>query len=311
MRKQDAIFVFLSIGSMVLGVFLPFVADGMRWVPRVTMLSLLFVSFLSIDGRDVWLNLRQFPGAVLLLVVFKLLVMPVACWGVFSVVMPEFALGAALLGGSSVAVTAPFYAFLVQADFVLVLVGLVATSLLLPFVLPWVLAFLGSFGQGRAFGGIDLAVWPMVINLAVMTVIPFIAAQVLRKRGPRITEGLLRHRLALFTGMTCLGNIAIFSQYSPIILQSPRYLLSALGCAFLAFAIFFAVSTLVTLWMPPVKQLAFVISCVAMNNVLMLILSVEFFSVTEALFTAMYTGPFLLSVVFYRLLGRLRGHDPS
>lgn len=314
MRKHDAIFVSFSVGSMILGVFMPFVADSMRWVPRVTMLTLLFVSFLSIDGKDVWQNLRHFPGAVALLVVLKLIVMPIACWAVFSLVMPEFALAAALLGGSSVAVTAPFYAFLVQADFVLVLAGLVATSLLLPFVLPAMLSFLSflavELGRGQGSGTVDLAAWSMAVNLAIMIIIPFIAAQFLRKNRPEETGRILRHRLAVFTIATSLGNIGVFSQYSGLILQSPDYLLKALGCAFFAATAFFVISTALTFWLPPAKQLSCVISCVTMNTILMVIISMEFFSMTEALFAAMYTAPFLLSVMAYRPLGRLRGYSP-
>lgn len=311
MRKQDAVFVISTFCSMILGVFMPFAAEPLRWVPRATMLTLLFVGFLSIDGRDVWRSIVRSPGAIVMLAALKLCVMPVACWAVFSLCVPEYALAAALLGGSSTAVVAPFYAFLVQADFVLVLAGLVVTSLLLPFVLPLVLALLGMMGLEQGGAQFDLDVWAMTANLAVMTIVPFVGAQFLRQRSPKITEGVLRRRLVLFTGCASCGNVAVFSQYSSTILQSPQYLLTALGCAFLAALVFFVLSAGVSFWLSPVKQLAFVISCVAMNNVLMLIISVEFFTVTEALFAAMYTAPFLLSIFAFRRLGRLRGHNPE
>ena len=310
MRKSDAIFIFFSIASMTLGVFMPFVAESTRWVPRAVMLTLLFVSFLAVDGMDVWQNLKHFPGSVALLVTLKLLVMPVLCWAVFSLVAPEFALAAALLGGSAAAVGAPFYALLVQADFILTLVGLVATSLLLPFVLPGVLAFLHFLASGQEEGVIALAVWPMVINLATMTILPFVVAQFLRKNKPKVTETILKQRLTIFIVATCLANIGIFSQYSGEILHSPEYLVKALGYAFFISAVLFIFSAVFTYWLHPAKQLSCVISCVAMNNVLILIISVEFFSMTEAIFAAMYTVPFLLSLTVYRVLGKLRGYNP-
>lgn len=310
MRGQDAAFLLLSLGTMIVGVFLPFLAEPLQWLPSMTMLTLLFVSFLSIDGLEVWHNMLHFPGAVMLLIVVKLVIMPLACWAVFVPIVPEYALGAALLGGSATAVAAPFLAFIVQADHVLVLVGLVTTSLLLPFVLPAVLAFVSSVAQVRGGINVDLPVWSMAANLAVMTVVPFIAAQFLRRRGARITTVILSRRHPIFLACISLSNIAIFSRYSEVILQSPQQVLVAFTGAVLVFAVLFILSVAVTWWMPPAKQLAFVISCVAMNNVLMLILSVEFFSVTEALLAAAYAVPFFGSVVFYRILARLRGHDP-
>ena len=310
MKKQDMVFLVISLSSMALGVFMPFLAAPMEWVPKVTMLSLLFMSFLSIDCRDVWRNLLHFPGSIVFFMLVKLLFLPVLCWCTFRIVMPEFALAAAVLGGAPVAVAAPFYALMVQADFVIVLAGLVCSSLLLPLTLPAVLVALQTFVP--LSGGVDgaamqLPVLSMMLNLGVTMTVPFIAAQVIRRLAASLTARVLRFRTIIFIGCLSAGNLAIFSKYSGIIRNTPQYVLFAIIGACVACLLLFLFATAVTLWMPPEKQLAVTVGCVAMNNVLMLIMSVEFFSVTEALLAAMYSGPFFLSVLLYRLLARLRG----
>ena len=311
MRKQDATLLACSFGGMVLGIFMPFMAEPLRWVPRTTMLAMLFVSFLSVNGREVWLNVRHYPLAVMLLVALKLVVMPMACWCVFRLVLPEYALGAALLGGASTAVAAPMFTFMLRADHILVLVGLVSTSLLLPFVLPAVLAFLGSLAQAEGGMQVDLPVLPMVISLAVMMVLPFLASQFVRGKAPSVMDRVMLWRQPLFVVLSSAANLAIFAQYSQVILDSPQYVLTALSGAVLAAAVLFVLAALATFRFSPARQLAFVVSCVAVNSVAVLVISVDFFGAPEALLTAMYSLPFFGALPFYRLLGKFRGHTPD
>jgi len=311
MRKQDTILLAGSFGAMAIGVFTPFLAEPLAWAPRFGMLCMLFISFLAVDGREAWLNLVHYPLAVFLIALLKLVVMPVVCWHVFQLVLPEYALGATLVAGAATAVAAPFFAFMVQADAILVLVSLVATSLLMPFVLPLVLAFLGAADQ--TVGGVQVAlpVIPMMVNLLVMMVLPFIAAQIVRHTSKRAMDGILRRRQGLFLVLTVVGNLAIFSMYSPVIMQTPQYVFMAFLCACLACFISYVLVSAGTFWLPPVKQLAFVISCVSVNGVAVLIISIDFFGAPEALTTAMAAGPLYLGLPLFRFLGKLRGFNPK
>ncbi len=301
MRAQDIQFLLVCIVTMALGVMLPFLAEPMRWVPRAILLVLFFVSFVSIDSRDAWRSLMHFPGAVALLAVIKLLVLPFACWAVFRLVLPEFAFGAALLGGCSAAVAAPLLAFMLQADIVLALAGLVVSSLLLPLVLPCVLNLLSGTGGGAAFPVRD-----MMLSLALTIIVPFCAAQYARRVALSLMEKIARRRMHILMVCMGLGNLAIFSRYAFVLTESPSAVVRATGAAFLACFVIFTLSAALTWWMPPDRQLTVVISCVGMNNVLMLIVSAEFFTVAEALITALYTVPFYAAVFLYRLLSRVR-----
>ncbi len=305
MRKDDVIFLTLNFSTMALGAMMPFLAEPMAWVPRVTLMIMFLLSFLSVDSRDVWLSLKQHPGALLLLGVIKLLVMPVLCWAVFQLVLPEFALGAALIGGASSAVAAPLFALMMQADFILVLAGIVVSSLLLPFALPFVLDMLSRLWSG---GGVEITfpVWAMMLSLVAVIIAPFLVSRCLQRSAPAVAKAILSRRTSLFLACMGLANISIFSRYSGVLMSTPDVVLKAVAVACFVSTVLFCASAALTWWMPPDKQMAVVISCVSVNSLLMLILSVEFFSVSETLLTALYAVPFYGSILLYRLLRHLR-----
>ena len=311
MRSQDMILLVCSFSSMALGVFMPFIGEPLAWFPRVSMLCMLFICFLGVDGMDAWRNLTHYPLLVFLLVFLKLIVMPIACWGIVYLVMPEYAIGAALVGGAATAVAAPFFAFMVQADVVLVMVSLVATSLLLPITLPLVLDFIGRLAQVEGGIQVELPVFSMILSLSTMIVFPFVGAQLLRQIGSKLAKIIFDLRQYLFLSTASLTMMIIFAQYSSVVLQSPQAVFLAFLCAMATGLFVFVFVSAGTFWLPPVKQLAFVISCAAVNNVVVLILAVDFFEVPEALITAMYCGVLFSVLPLYRLLGKLRGHDPK
>ena len=311
MRTQDMILLVCSFSAMALGVFMPFIGAPLAWFPRVSMLCMLFICFLGVDGLDAWQNLTHYPLLVFLLVFLKLIVMPIVCWGIVYLVIPEYAISAALVGGAATAVAAPFFAFMVQADVVLVMVSLVTTSLLLPITLPLVLAFIGRLAQVEGGIQVELPVLSMILSLSTMIVIPFAGAQLLRRIGPTLSKAIFDFRQYLFLSTSSLTMMIIFAQYSSVILQSPQSVFLTFICAMATGLFVFVFVATVTFWLPPVKQLAFIISCVAVNNVVVLIMAVDFFDVPEALVTAMYCGVLFSVLPLYRMLGKLRGYDPK
>ena len=311
MRKQDKILLVSTFSSMVLGVCMPFLAEPLAWFPRVSMLTMLFISFLAIDGKEALLHVLHSPFVVFLLLLLSLVVMPFVCWGVFYFVLPEYALGAALIGGTSAAVMAPFFAFMVQADVILVIVGMVSTSLLMPLTLPLLLAFIGNLAQVGGGIQIDLSVGSMITNLSVMMVIPFVAAQIVRRVWHSVTVVVFKVRQVIFLLTTCVTMVAIFAQYSSIILQSPESVLWAILSTVLVELLIFLFSAAVTFWLPPATQLAIVICCLVINSVIVLILAVDFFGAPEALVAAMFSAGVFAALPLLRILCKLRGYNPT
>jgi BASS family bile acid:Na+ symporter len=66
----------------------------------------------------------------------KMLLTPLLCWGIFALFMPRYALGAILIGGVSVGVTASFFGQLSRANISFIIAAVVASCLLLPLTMP-------------------------------------------------------------------------------------------------------------------------------------------------------------------------------
>lgn len=300
MRGKDWVFLAATFGSMALGMLVPGLAEPLIAVPRVTMMGMLFLCFLSVELLGAWQGVRAAPFAVVTLAALKLLALPMLCWGVFRVIMPEYAFGALLLGGASLGVVAPFFGLLLKADVVLLLVNVVLTSLLLPLTLPLVAGLSGGPGFALPF-------WDMAGTLCMIVFIPFAAGQAVRRAAGSLSGLLLRHRDTLALALISLGNIAIFSRYSLALRQNPEAIPPALLAACLLGALLFALGLCCSWSMALERQLAFMIGFTIMNNILILILSAEFFSLAEVLMAAFYTVPFYALFIPFQALRRLRG----
>ncbi len=225
--------------------------------------------------------------------------------------MPDFALGALLVSASCVGVVAPVFSNMVRADTPFILLSCLCTSLLLPLSLPALLYVINrgmQFLQPGAFSlpeGLQLS--GMVISLCITIIVPFAAAFFTRNHLPKTTIFILRNQFpaAIFTNS--LSTLAVFSQYATVLHQAPELVIKALAAAFLLGLAMMTAGTALPRSMPPGQRLAFIIGFGTMNNVLILIVSMQFFAVNEALIAALYLIPFNALLLVYRLCSRRWG----
>ena len=203
---------------------------------------------------------------------------------------------------------------MVNADTALVLAGNLLSSLLLPLTLPMLLYIVDSFMTLSGFGPMNLpahlSLSGMTLSLCVTIIVPFAGAFLTRK-APRVTEYILKHQFPVSVSTIALSTLAIFSNYSGVLHQSPSLVVKALGAACLLGAVMMAGGLFLPRSMPPQRKLAFLISYGTMNNVLMLIVSLEFFSASESIMAAMYLLPLNALLVYYRALSRSWGLEQA
>ena len=259
-------------------------------------------------------GLKVIPGTVSGLVLIRLFVLPLLSFAVFKLLMPQFALGALLVGAASIGVVAPIFSIMVNADTALVLAGNLLSSLLLPLTLPMLLYAADNFMALSGFGSMNLpahlSLSGMTLSLCVTIIVPFAGAFLTRK-SPRITECILKHQFPVSVSTIALSTLAIFSNYSGVLHQSPSLVVKALGAACLLGAVMMAGGLFLPRSMPPQRKLAFLISYGTMNNVLMLIVSLEFFSASESIMAALYLLPLNALLVCYRALSRSWGLEQA
>ena len=221
--------------------------------------------------------------------------------------MPEFSLGALLLGAAPVGVMAAVFSLMLGANTALILVGNILTSLLLPLSLPLLLSCTDGVLRALGRGGLDLpenfSLGGMTISLCITILLPFAAAMVTRVL-PRLAGGILRRQFPLLTTAIVISNLGIFSNYAGVLRQSPALILHALLASCLLCVVMTVAALPATRGMPRQVRLAFLISFGVINNILLMIVSNEFFTVNEALMGAAYLVPLYILLFYYRYCSR-------
>ena len=164
-------------GSVILGLIFPRPSTALSPYIGPMMMILLFMSFLKLSPRDIWAQISGDPMALLIGAALKLIVLPIAAYGLTWLVYPRLALGAILIGGCSTAVAAPFFVSLVGGSIPYALIMAVVTSLLMPLTLPLMIRLLGG-----AVLSFDLAALAWFLFRLIF--IPLAAAFLVRRFWP-------------------------------------------------------------------------------------------------------------------------------
>ena len=189
-RFNDVILLMVVLVSMLGGILFPRFGSLFRHYPLYCLMTLLFLSFLSIELPLIWNTLKNSIVKIACLTLLKIAVLPVVVYYVFTVVAPSYAVAALLLSGISTGVVAPFISNLVKGNSPLVMVLVVITSLLVPFSLPALIKLL--LGQS-----VDISLSGMIRMLAYVIFIPFFVAESLRKLAPRSLAVIVSMRFPL------------------------------------------------------------------------------------------------------------------
>ena len=311
MRMRDVVVVIVSIIGMVLGVFSPGLAGPLAPLPRLILMLMLFLGFLAVGTDALWHVLRDDPLSIVKLNIIRLLILPVICFIPFRLLMPEFALGVFLLAAAPVGVMAGVYSLMVHANTALILVGNITTSLLLPFSLPFMLLVTSTALTALDLPALslpeNLSLWGMTVSLCITILVPFFLAWLIRVHLHKLTTVILKNQYPISVTCIFFSNLAIFCQYSEVLHQSPMLILYALIAACLLCALMTVLALPVARRHDGPTGLAYVISYGIINNILMLILSIEFFSAPEALVAATYLVPCYLMLLYYRHYARTHG----
>ena len=298
-RKKDALLLLTSYGTMALGIFLPQLAEPLRYAPVGFVMLLLLLSFLAIDVRGLLTHAFKAPATTAGLLVVKTVLMPLAVYALFYFAWPGYEIAGLLVAGASTAVLAPFFANLFDADVVLTAAVVILSSLLLPFTLPplvWALS-------GKAM---QVGVLPMVQMLALMIFVPALSGRACARWQPRLTQWLLGNSYPLSLLAVGLTNIGVFSRYSEYFLKTPQQALEATAAGSLMVFCLMVVAGWWARRLEPVVRSTTLVCLLFPNYILVLAFSCQFFGPLEATFAATYSVPFFLQLLFLRKVAGLR-----
>jgi BASS family bile acid:Na+ symporter len=303
-RMQDIILLCVVFASFVTGILFPRV--GVLFQPFILffLMTILFLSFLTIRAEDIRRLFRNQGKTVLWLSFLKLVALPVGVYFLFRLFLPAYAPAALLLAGVSAGVIAPFIATLVSANAALVLVIVVITSIFLPFTLPVLAKIL--LGQTMA-----ISLPFMIRMLALVIFVPIAAVWAVQRFIPGTVRPILRGRYLLSLMIFAGTNMGVFSQYSDFFYRNPGTILEATGVSILLGGIFLVLGFFSLGKTSLENRLAAAISMANINNVLVLVFAARFFGPLESTVAAMYLIPFYGLIVPMRVFSHFRSGAES
>lgn len=300
LRFNDLLLLCIVLASMAAGIAFPRFGYYFQALPFYSLMALFFLSYLTIETREVWSALRKDKRAIFSFVILKSLLMPVLVYSVFKIAAPDYALAALMLTGVSTGVVAPFISNLVKGNSAMVLVVVVITSVLVPFTLPFLV-------RAVAAGHAHISLAAMIRMLAMVIFVPIVSVEILRRLAPRLLSGFAKIRYPLSLTLFAVINLGVFSRYSELFRTEPAQIVMCAVVAFVLMMICCAVGILF-FWKRKIEdQLAGAVMMGNMNNVLVIVFASAFFGALEALVAAIYIVPFFALVLPLRYYAHLRG----
>jgi BASS family bile acid:Na+ symporter len=297
LRLNDLLLVVVVISSMALSIIYPDLGYPFRALPVYCLMALFFLSYLSIELRAVWEELKSHFADILLFIGLKSIILPIILFFVFDRLAPVYALSALLLTGVSTGVVATFISNLVKGNSSLVLVVVVITSALVPITLPALI-------QTIALTPVEISLFGMIRMLALVIFVPILTVEALRRLAPNILKSLTKNQFPISLVLFSIINLGVFYRYAPFFKKEPRVIVMACLFAVILSAIYCIIGILFFRKSSVENQLAGAVMLGNMNNVLVVVFSSQFFGPVETLVAAMYLLPFYGIVIplryFYR-----------
>lgn len=289
-RINDLLLLVVVLSSMAAGIVFPGLSSHFQGLPSYSLMLLFFLSYLSIEHKDVWSALSRDKMTILGFVFLKSMALPVIVYYAFRMTAPDYALAALLLTGVSTGVVAPFISNLVKGNSALVLVVVVITSALVPFTLPFLI-------KAVAASRTEISLTAMIRMLVAVIFIPIIAVEVLRRTAPKVLDRMEKVRFPASLVLFAVINLGVFSSYADLFRTEPLIIVSATGVSIALSVICCAAGIAFFRNRPVEDRLAGAVMLGNMNNVLVIVFSSSFFGPIEALVAAMYIIPFFGLVI--------------
>ena len=273
---------------------------GVVWPEPATLISpylsylmgcMLFFSFLKIQPRDVWQAVKVRPGALTVLALLKLFIIPAMVYLLARLLVPEYALALLLVSGAATGVTAPFFTAVAGGNVALTLVMAAGGNLVLPFTLPLMCRVMA----GRSFQFDFLG---MVMLLMAIIFTPLAVVWVGRLVIPRVLEEINRRSYFLSLLVMSFINFGAFGRYADYLTGNPAQVLLATLISWVLFFIHLFMGWLVFRSGPSQDRLAAMGSLIWLNNVLIIVLGAELGDPLTSVLAAIYMIPLFISVAF-------------
>jgi bile acid:Na+ symporter, BASS family len=232
----DSVFLFLAQHAtrfmalgLLLGIAIPPLAGQLRPMLPMVVWVVLYLSMLRIDWVDI-IAWRQRPMILVATIIFILLISPLLMWGLLQLIETgaAFPTGLVLMAASAPYTAVAAMAIVLQLDAALALVILVSTTILMPFVLPWLVVDVLNYN-------VALDALTLMRRLGMVVGIAVSLAVVSRYLigGARLARNA--HRVDGISVLMILAfAVALMDGVTAAFIQQPGHVLTIVGAAFAA-----------------------------------------------------------------------------
>lgn len=266
---ENHFWLFLLFG-MVLGFLIPEWISPLYDYLIVMLMAILFITFVKINPPDLISHARRplFLGYILSV---NLILIPVICYLLTLHMDLDLRISLVLLSTLPSGTAAPALTEIIGGDTALSLMMTVLSTLLAPITIPLIFYLLFSTK-------IELSYMNMFLSLLCFIILPMLAAQATRKFLPSVIEkgskylGPITVMLIMLLAMTAIGKQADY------IRAHIADMVIILITLFALFILFQAAGFFTAFGLPANERIALSISKMAMNNVLGIVIAMNFFN---------------------------------
>lgn len=295
MGKKDYILIAVLYGSLLAGILFPGPSAAVSGTIKYLMMTMLFLAFIKISPADVGNALVSNWAGLILGLALRLFIAPGIAFYVTLLIYPPLALPILLLAGASTGVSSPFFTSLCKGNISYCLVMTVASSLIIPISLPFMVNILAE-------STLNYDLLAMAIFLAMIIFVPLFAAFGFRAISPRLLDkvNLMGYPISLV--VIAAINFGALGRYVPYLKANPEQILY---CA--VFSIGLAIILAIIGWSSEKgkhwpDKVASSGSQIWLNNVLIIALAIQINQPLAATLSVFYFIPMYGFVIFFSIL---------
>lgn len=284
--KDDLTLLVAIAVSTVIGILVP--SFGIIFEPHLLVLLgfLLFLNLIKMDPQELGLQFKK-PVPIILFTAIKLLAIPLLLFGVTSIIYPSLAIPVLLLSGISTGLGAPFVINVFERSHQLPLVVgmIIASSVVVPFVLPSLVYFLVDVEK------FHIPFLDMIILLAEALFLPLFAGWLVKSKVPKIAKKIESSSFLPSVILISFMNLGIYAKFSNYFISEYSFVITMIIAAFVLFFVYgligYFTSSIIGKKDKSSRVAAFVIMSYV-NNTLVVVFASQFFGTEVAALAAFY-----------------------
>lgn len=286
LEKDDLTLLVAIAVSTVIGILVP--SFGIIFEPHLLVLLgfLLFLNLIKMDPQELGLQFKK-PIPIILFTAIKLFAIPLLLFGVTSIIYPSLAIPVLLLSGISTGLGAPFVINVFERSHQLPLVVgmIIASSVVVPFVLPSLVYFLVDVEK------FHIPFLDMIILLAEALFLPLFAGWLVKSKVPKIAKKIESSSFLPSVILISFMNLGIYAKFSNYFISEYSFVITMIIAAFVLFFVYgligYFTSYIIGKKDKSSRVAAFVIMSYV-NNTLVVVFASQFFGTEVAALAAFY-----------------------